>query len=161
MTQVIRQKFMILSILTVLLLFMSCSKTSSSETSAMAEPDSQEVLDREDERVEILESRDYDALEALMTATSTYTHSNGSIDTREQLLNTLRSGEVIYRSLNHHDLQVRFITPTVAVLNGKSDLLVNIRGEDQDVYLQFTIIYVEENGSWSFEAWHSSPRQPE
>ncbi|MEX2585189.1 MAG: nuclear transport factor 2 family protein [Balneolaceae bacterium] len=159
MNIVTRQFFTILPFFVVPLLFVSCGEASSSKTSATTAPDPQEILDREGDRVAILEAQDYNALEALMTATSTYTHSNGLIDTRDQLLNTLRSGDVIYRSLNHHDVQVRFIAPTVAVLNGKSDLVVSIQGENQDVYLQFTIIYVKEDGVWSFEAWHSSPRQ--
>lgn len=148
-------------LLFALALLASCSSETSAPAQAQTEtPDPQEVLDREADRVAFLEARDYDALEALMTPTSTYTHSNGLMDTRDQLLETLRSGAVIYRSLDHHDLQVRFAAPTVAIINGSSDLVVNVEGEDRDVYLRFTIVYVKEGDTWSFEAWHSSPRQP-
>lgn len=149
------------SLVLALVLFTSCSSESSAPASAeTVVPDPQEVLDREADRVAFLEAQDYDSLEALMTPTSTYTHSNGLMDTRDQLLNTLRSGDVIYRSLDHHDVQVRFIAPDVAIINGSSDLVVNVQGEDLDVYLRFTLVYVKEDGVWSFEAWHSSPREP-
>ncbi|MEX0593388.1 MAG: nuclear transport factor 2 family protein [Balneolaceae bacterium] len=144
-----------------LLLFASCNSESTAPAETVtAEPDPQEVLDREADRVAYLEAQDYDALEELMSPTSTYTHSSGVMDTREQLLNTLRSGDVIYRSLDHHDVQVRIIAPTVAIINGSSDLVVNVQGEDLDVYLRFTLVYTYEDGVWSFEAWHSSPREP-
>lgn len=145
----------------LLLLVASCSNdTSAPAETATTEPDPQEVLDREADRVTYLEAQDYDALEELMSPTSTYTHSNGLMDTRDELLNTLRSGDVIYRSLDHHDVDVRIIAPTVAIINGSSDLVVNVEGEDRDVYLRFTLVYVKEDGVWSFEAWHSSPREP-
>lgn len=144
----------------VMLFITACGGSAPSTSDAATASDPQEVLDREAERAALLEARDYDALEAMMTASSTYTHSNGIMDTREEFLATLRSGDVIYRSINHHDASVRFIAPTVAVINASSDLVVNVQGEDRDVFLRMTILYVLEDGEWNFEAWHSSPRQP-
>ena len=34
------------------------------------------------------------------------------------------------------------------------DSLVTLDGQDQDVPLRFTILYVLRDGEWLFEAWH-------
>ena len=38
------------------------------------------------------------------------------------------------------------------------DSLVTLDGQDQDVPLRFTILYVLRDGEWLFEAWHSVRR---
>ena len=74
------------------------------------------------------------------------------------LLGDLRSGRVVYRSVKHQDVQVRLLTPDVAILNGQSDVEVVIVGQPQSVPLRFTIVYVKKNGAWLMEAWHSARR---
>jgi hypothetical protein len=42
------------------------------------------------------------------------------------------------------------------MLNGLSDVEVKVGEQDLKMILRFTIVYVEKNGEWLFEAWHSS-----
>ena len=128
------------------ILFVSCSETA---------PSADDVLERERERISALAAGDYDRLDGILSPTLTYTHSNAVLDSKEAFLGTLRSGEVIYRNLEHSDLQVRLVTPDVAVMNGRSDVSVTVGGEDREVPLRFTIVYVLEDGEWMFEAWQS------
>src|SRR5690625_7784602 len=95
----------------------------------------------------------------MLASTLTYTHSNGTLDDKEYFMNTLRTEQVIYHSLEHDDLQVRFINPDTAILNGVSDVTVTLDGSKNTIPLRFTVIYTRENGDWKFEAWHSSRRQ--
>lgn len=123
--------------------------------------DSDVIIQREQQRVKYLVSRDYDGFERMTSPTLTYSHSNGAMDTKETFIRTLRTGQVVFHSLNHRDLKVRFLTPDVAILNGLSDFEVTSGGQDQHVPLRFTIVYVKKNGEWLFEAWHSSRRAGE
>lgn len=125
-----------------------------------AAPDADVLLQREQQRVAYLVKGQFDQLADMTSPTLSYSHSNGAIDNKERFLNDLRKGQVVYRSLTHRDVTVRFVVPRVAILNGISDVLVSVGGQDQKVPLRFTIVYVEKDGKWLFEAWQST-RRPE
>jgi uncharacterized protein (TIGR02246 family) len=118
-----------------------------------------ELLKREQQRVDYLTSGRIDQVAEMLSPTLTYTHSSAVLDNREKFLASLRSGQVAYKSMKHRDVEVRFPTPDVAILNGVSDVVVAIGGKDQDVPLRFTIVYVKKNGAWLLESWHSTRRQ--
>jgi hypothetical protein len=121
-----------------------------------AAPQPNVIREREQQRVKYLVSGDIDGLAKMSSPTLSYSHSNGSIDAREKYLNDLRTRQVVFGSLNHRGVNVRFLTPQVAMLNGLSDVEVKVGEQDLKMILRFTIVYVEKNGEWLFEAWHSS-----
>jgi hypothetical protein len=121
-------------------------------------PDSEGVLRREQQRVDYLVAGKLDQFAEMLSPTLTYTHASAAIDSKDKLLGDLRSGRVVYRSLKHQDVQVRFPTPDVAILNGQSDVEVVVAGQAQSVPLRFTIVYVKKNGAWLMEAWHAVRR---
>jgi hypothetical protein len=123
-----------------------------------AAPNPDDVLKREQQRVDLLTAGKLDEVAAILSPTLTYTHSSGVIDTKERFLQNLRSGQVAYKRLKHGDLQVRFVTPDVAVVNGISDVLISSGGKDQEIPLRFTLVYVRKGGVWLMEAWHSARR---
>ena len=125
-----------------------------------APSDADVLLQREQQRVAYLVKGQLDQLADMTSPTLSYSHSNGAIDDKERFLNGLRKGQVVYRSLDHRDVTVRFVVPRVAILNGVSDVLVSVGGQEQKVPLRFTIVYVEKDGEWLFEAWQST-RRPE
>jgi hypothetical protein len=120
---------------------------------------SDEVLKREQQRVEYLMAGKIDELAALLSPTMTYTHSSAVLDSKDKFVESLRSKQLVYKSLKHSDVQVRFPTPDVAILNGLSDVEAVSGGQVQKVSLRFTLVYVKKNGVWLMEAWHSARRQ--
>lgn len=123
-----------------------------------APPSTEELLKREQQRVELLTTAKYDQLADMLSPTLSYTHSSGVLDGKEKIMADLRSGQVVYKALRHRDVQVRFPTPDVAILNGVSDVTVAIGGKEQEIPLRFTIVYVRKKGVWLMEAWHSARR---
>jgi uncharacterized protein (TIGR02246 family) len=117
-----------------------------------------DVLKREQQRVDYLAAGKLDEVAAMLSPTLTYTHSSATLDTKEKFVESLRSGQLVYKSLKHRDVQVRFPTPDVAILNGLSDVVVMSGEQAQQVPLRFTIVYVKKNGVWLMEAWHSARR---
>ena len=117
-----------------------------------------EVLKREQQRIEYLTTGKLDELDAMLSPTLTYTHSSAALDTKEKFMESLRSGRLVYKSLKHDDVQVRLPSPDVAILNGLSDVESVNAGQAQKVALRFTIVYVKKNGVWLMEAWHSARR---
>ena len=116
----------------------------------------EELLKREQQRVELLTTGKYDQLAEMLSPTLSYTHSSGVLEGKDKILADLRSGQVVYKALRHKDVQVRFPSPDVAILNGASDVTVAIGGKDQEIPLRFTIVYVRKKGVWLMEAWHSA-----
>jgi len=121
-------------------------------------PAADEVLKREQQRVDYLAAGKLDELAAMLSPTMTYTHSSATLDTKEEFMDSLRSGRLVYKSLKHRDVQVRFPSPDVAILNGLSDVESVSGGKAQQTPLRFTIVYVRKNGVWLMEAWHSARR---
>lgn len=117
-----------------------------------------EVLKREQQRVNLLMAGKVDELAAMLSPTLTYTHSSSVLDTKEKFVESLRSGQLVYKSLKHRDVQVRFPTPDVAILNGVSDVESVNAGQPQQTPLRFTIVYVKKSGVWLMEAWHAARR---
>ena len=157
------RRFSLLLLFVVGLTPAGCSQPSSAPGSgsaqvAGAELDPEQLRRREQQRVDYLVAGEYDRLAEMASPTLSYTHSNAALDSKEGFLRDLRSGRVVYRSMQHRDVAIRFVSPGVAVLNGLTDAVVTVDGQDQDVPLRFTIIYVLRDGEWLFEAWHSVRR---
>ena len=121
-------------------------------------PSQDELLKREQQRVEYLTTAKYDQLAGMLSPTLSYTHSSGVLEGKDKILADLRSGQVVYKALRHKDVQVRFASPDVAILNGASDVTVVIGGKELEIPLRFTIVYVRKKGVWLMEAWHSARR---
>ena len=117
-----------------------------------------EILKREQQRVDYLTSGKLDQVAEMLSPTLSYTHSSGVMDGKEKILADLRSGQVVYKALKHKDVQARFPTPDMAILNGASDVTVVIGGKEQEIPIRFTIVYVRKKGVWLMEAWHSARR---
>jgi hypothetical protein len=123
-----------------------------------ASADERAVRQREQQRVDLLTAGKLDELAAVLSPTLTYSHSNAAIDTKEKFLDSLRSGQTTYKSMKHSDVQVRFPTPDVAILNGITEAEVVTGGKPQQIPLRFTMVYVRRNGVWLMEAWQSTRR---
>lgn len=121
-------------------------------------PTADDVLKREQQRVDYLVAGRLDQVADMLSPTLSYTHSSSVLDNKEKFLESLRSGQVVYKSLKHQDVQVRFVTPDVAILNGLSDIHVVVGGKPQDVPVRFTIVYVKKNGVWLMDVWHATRR---
>src|ERR687896_231573 len=104
--------------------------------SQQAPPAADDVLKREQQRVEYLMAGRIDELAAMLSPTLTYTHSSAALDTKEKFVESLRSGQLVYKSLKHSDVQVRFPTSDVAIINGLSEVQSVSGGQPQQVSLR-------------------------
>lgn len=55
-------------------------------------------------------------------------------------------------------MQVRFVGPDVAILNGVTDAVVTVGRQHQNVSPRFMTVYARQQGARLFEAWHSVRR---
>jgi hypothetical protein len=142
--------------------FLLCATTMISSGSQTAAGSEAELLKREQQRVDFLTGGKIDEFGAMLTPTVTYTHSNAAIDDKEAFRKSLRSGQIIYKTMKHQDAKVRFLTPDVALIQGVSDINVVVGGKPQDVPVRFTLVYVrkirqEKRCLWRPGIQHSRP----
>jgi hypothetical protein len=135
-----------------------CFAALGSPAAPQPSPGTDAVLARERQRVEYLTSGKLDQLAEILSPTLTYTHSSAVLDSKDQFLETLRSGAIVYKSLAHRNVVARLVAPDVAILNGESDVVVSRAGKEETVPLRFTMVYVRRNGQWQMEVWQSTRR---
>lgn len=135
----------------ILLPFLLLAATAFGSTSHRAG----EVLEAEQARIAALVADDHAALDRLLSSDLTYTHSNAVVDTKAEFMDSLISGRLKYRSLEHGDQQVRFYGDT-ALLTGVTRVFSTSQGAEVRLTLRFTIVYVHQSGRWQMVAWQST-----
>jgi ketosteroid isomerase-like protein len=88
-----------------------------------------------------------------------YVHSSGSLETKEQFLDTLRSGRLRYKRIAPEDTRVK-LSGSLALVTGRSSIDVEREGKPQSFRVRFTAAYEKAGGSWRLTAWQTT-RLPE
>jgi hypothetical protein len=114
-----------------------------------------EVLQREDARIAAMIKPDPAALEELLADDLSYVHSSGVVDTKQEFVESVRSGRLKYKSFEREGLASRFYGD-VAVLTGRANVMVLSSGAELDVRVRFTEVWVKRDGKWRMAAWHST-----
>jgi hypothetical protein len=122
---------------------------------AGAAEERQAVLDAQDRRWKATVDADVDTLGRMTTDDMTYTHSSARVDTKASFLDSLKSGRVDYQSIVPEERTVR-LYGDAAVVAGIAHVLVRAEGNDIDVRLRFTELYVKQDGQWRMALWHST-----
>lgn len=115
----------------------------------------QEILAADARRFAAMVQGDLKALEGLLTEDLTYTHSTGQVETRTELLESLRSGRLRYLAAAPSESNVRLLGET-ALVTGRADLRVSAQGRELTVPVRFTEVWVKSGGAWKMAAWQST-----
>jgi len=113
----------------------------------------------ENRRLQAMMQLDFAALESILDDELTYTHTNGRVDGKSQLLSAMRSGALIYESIEFVEAQIR-VYDTAAVVAGTASMKVKAGTQQLNFQARFTDVYVKQNGLWKMVAWQST-RIPE
>lgn len=115
--------------------------------------------DAETKRIEALVKGDVAALEAMFTKDMVYTHSNGKVDTKETLLESLKTGASKYLSLMLSEKKHQVYGNTV-IVTGIAEVKVK-SGENEVAFkARFTEVWTRQKGEWKFALWQTT-RLPE
>lgn len=99
---------------------------------------------------------DLDALDGMLAAEATYVHSNGTTDTRETFLASLRAGQYTYAFIRPEHSRVS-ILPGAIVVTGRVSMSVGPRGGSQVVVpLLSTLVFIAEAGRWRLLRRHAT-----
>ena len=113
----------------------------------------------EEQRCRAMEAADLATLEDLFADGLSYTHSNGSVDTKTTILASLGSGQLRYRSIHISERAVT-VTGSTAVVTGRARLEITAAGTDRTVHCRFTDVWAQDGEVTRFVAWQSTPLTP-
>ena len=114
-----------------------------------------EVLAIQAERFRAIVDADVEALDRILATDLVYTHSHGGVDSKADFLQSLASGAVDYLELTASEPLVRVYQAT-AVVNGDVDLRVEAGGQQHQLSMRFTEVYVYDDKRWQLVAWQST-----
>ena len=118
-----------------------------------------QIMQTENERYTAMVKPDYAVLEKLIADNAVYSHSTGTVQSKQQFVDSLKSGKMRYRKITPQVPLIRFYG-NIAILNGVGDFEVTLNNDQQSARLVYTAIYnlTGEGTSriWQLVSWHSS-----
>ena len=117
----------------------------------------QQVLQAEKDRFVAMVKGDRAALEKLLADDLTYTHSTALLETKEQFIKSVTSGNIDYVSIvpSEADSKVR-INGNSAIVTGIAAVNVIDNGKDRKIRIRYTTVYGNRGGAWLLQAWQST-----
>jgi ketosteroid isomerase-like protein len=110
-------------------------------------------------RIEAMVKGDLTALETTFTKDLTYTHSNGKVDTKESLLEALKTGATKYLAVTLTEKKHQVYGNTV-LISGIAEVKVKAGENEVTFKARFTEVWTRQKGEWRFAAWQTT-RLPE
>lgn len=117
----------------------------------------QQVLQAEKDRFAAMVKGDRAALEKLLADDLTYTHSTALLETKEQFIKSVTSGNIDYVTIvpSESDSKVR-INGNTAIVTGVAAVNVIDNGKDRKIRIRYTTVYANRANAWLLQAWQST-----
>jgi hypothetical protein len=125
-------------------------------TQAEVGPDVAAVLAADDARIAAMTAADPEALAPLLSADLRYSHSNGTVDTKESLLALIGGKATRYVAYRPVERGIRFASPDIALEHGRAEVVLERNGIRTEATFLFLAVWRLEDGSWKFLEWQSA-----
>ncbi|MCG5079087.1 nuclear transport factor 2 family protein [Paraburkholderia tagetis] len=115
-----------------------------------------QILAADDARYCAMIANDLSALSSLLDAELLYTHSSAVTETKEEYLESLRSGRVVYHSATR-SREILRASEGAVVMVGHVIIKATVDGIDRILDNRFTTVWVKKHQTWNLLAWASTP----
>ena len=106
-------------------------------------------------RIDAMIADDTGALDALLHEELVYTHSNGKVDTKSSLMETLAQGDIDYLKIERGAEAVR-LGRNAGVVSAPVEMEVAAGGQLHQITGVFTAVYFWQDGRWQLVAYQSA-----
>ncbi len=117
----------------------------------------------DDARIAAMQKPSPEALQTILSDALRYAHSNGLVDTKTSLIDSLVQGKTRYLQMQYEEREFTFPAPEVALMSGRVKVHVQTPTAEITATLLFLGAWKLEKGAWRFLAWQSCkipPAQP-
>ena len=130
-------------------------------TCAAAEnPELPRLIAADDARVGAMLAPTREKLDAVLSPDLRYAHSNGQVDTRAALIDSLTDGSAKYSKYSYQERTFTFPAPGLALMTGRFDVKAVVKGNAAESTIGFLAVWRLEKGEWKFLAWQSCKIPP-
>jgi Domain of unknown function (DUF4440) len=125
--------------------------------SAFAQQSNQEeqIIRLSKRKFEWLVAKNIDSLKTVLDDQTRYVHSNGWIQTKQEVLDDVVSGKLDYRDVIVTEASVR-LYPSVAILVGKGQFSGIVNKNPFTMSLLYTEVYVKKGAKWQLASRHAN-----
>jgi ketosteroid isomerase-like protein len=95
-------------------------------------------------------------LEAIVDDDCVYVHSSGGAETKAELLDRIRTQDLLYHRIDATRTKVREFGDIV-IVHGNAEIDVRASGVEREIRASFVQVWVNRNGTWRMTAWQSTP----
>ncbi|MBX2956410.1 MAG: nuclear transport factor 2 family protein [Cyclobacteriaceae bacterium] len=124
--------------------------TSTAQTSRQ-----KEILDLSQRKFVWLINKQLDSLNLVLDNDLAYIHSNGWVESKQDVLENLRSGKLVYGDVQIENAKVRLYKST-AIVTGTGKFSGGNNGNTFDLRLLYTEVYVLKNKKWLLVSRHAN-----
>ena len=115
----------------------------------------QAVLQAEKDRFTAMQKADAAALEKLLAAELSYTHSNAQVQDKAAFISDIKTGKIKYLTVDASDMKAR-IFGDMAIVTGGATVHVIQNGNDLSFKIRYTNAHINRGGSWQMVAWQAT-----
>ena len=113
------------------------------------------IIDTELLRFEKMTQKDVYALEKMLSEDLVYTHSNAAMENKQQHLEAISSGRIVYKKMVRESVSLRIYGKT-ALTNGVVQVEGVSNGNTFTLRLQYSAVYRKKHGDWLLLNWQST-----
>lgn len=113
------------------------------------------IVELDKKRMQAMATKDFATLEEVLGDDLVYTHSTARLDTKQSLIDNMKSGSTVYTSFEPSEVAAQEFGDTV-VLTGVAHATVVSSGTPSAFGVRFTDVYTRRGGLWQMVAWHST-----
>ena len=139
-------------LLLALLAVLTCSAAENLELARVTAAD--------DARVAAMLAPTREKLDAVLSPDLRYAHSNGQVDTKAALIDSLTDGSATYAKYAYQQRTFTFPAPGIALMAGRFDVKAVVKGNAAESTISFLAVWRLEMGEWKFLAWQSCKVPP-
>jgi hypothetical protein len=115
----------------------------------------QQILALSKKKFDWMIHKHLDSLKNVLDDNLHYVHSNGWIETKQEVLDDIASGKLNYTSVDIHSAQARLYSQT-AIVNGTGKFQVTMNGTAITIELGYTEVYIQQKSRWLLASRHAN-----
>jgi Domain of unknown function (DUF4440) len=108
----------------------------------------QRILLAEQQRYDAMIDADTFALAGMMANSLVYYHSNGKLDTKQSLITSIASKELVHKKITIEENLVRIYHRKSAIVTGKCIYEIEYHNTPMILHFVFTNVYTKLHGQW-------------